>query len=167
MKQLLLTTCVFLSLAVLAACTPNIESLGFGQASPTPEETPTPLPTPIAVFQTTISADGEVVLPFSPQKLSIQSSGLSGTVAEVYVVPGQKVKKGDPLVRIDDTDLRTALKKAKAALASTQAQIANEEAPALAGDIAEAQAGLAAAQAELERLRTLPSEDATHKAAAD
>jgi len=151
----------------LAACTPDSGSFTFNGATPTPEQTPTPLPTPIREFQTTISADGEIVLPLPPQQLSFQSSNLSGTVAEVYVVPGQAVEQGDPLARVDDTDLRNALKQAEAALALTQAQIANEEAPALAGDIAEAQANVEAAQAELAHLLTLPSEDAINKAAAD
>jgi len=152
---------------LLAACTPNAGSLGLERATPTPAPTATPLPTPVREFQTTISADGQVELPLPPQTLSFQGTGLSGTIAEIYVNPGQTVEKGEPLVRIDDTDLRTAVEKAEAALALTQAQIANEEAPALAGDIAEAQAGLEAAQAELAHLRTLPSEDAINKAAAD
>lgn len=157
---------ITLGLLILIACTPNAESLGFG-ATPTPAQTATPLPTPIKTFQTTIAADGEVVLPIPPQILSVQSSGLSGAIEEVYVSEGQAVKRGDPLVRIDDTDLRLALEKAEAALALTQTQIAAEEAPALAGDIVEAQANLEASLAELERLQELPSEDAINKAAAD
>ena len=167
MKRSLLISLAALSLLALVACTPDSASLGFGQATATPADTPTPLPTPVQLFQTTISADGEVTLPIPPQKLSFQATGLSGTVEEVYVIAGQSVKKGDPLVRIDDTDLRTALQKAEAALALTQAQIASEQAPALAGDIAEAQANVEATQAELQRLLSLPSEDAINKAAAD
>jgi multidrug resistance efflux pump len=167
MKLILLSLLVNLSLFVLIACSPNLDRFGFGQATPTPEETPTPLPTPIKVFQTAISADGKVVLPFPPQNLSFQSPGLSGTVAEVYVITGQHVEKGDPLARIDDTELRTALEKAEAALALIQAEIANEEAPASAGDIAEAQVNVEAAQAEVQHLLSLPSEDAMNKAAAD
>ena len=148
------------------ACTPDSSSLPFG-ATPTPDQTPTPLPTPVQVYQTTISADGQVVLPLPPQVFSFQSAGLSGTIAEVYVQPGQTVKKGDPLARVDDTDLRRALEKAEAALSSTEAQIASEEAPAQPGDITEAKANLAAAQAELQRLRDLPSQEKITQAAAD
>jgi HlyD family secretion protein len=119
------------------------------------------------MFQTTISADGQIVLPIPPQTFSFQSSGLSGTVAEVYIAPGQTVKKGDLLAKIDDTDLQNALKRAETSLALLQAQIRNETAPALAGDIAEAQANLASAQAELARLESLPSEEAITQAAAD
>lgn len=158
---------VCLSLLILSACQSGSIPFGFGQASPTPEVTPTPLPTPIQLFQTTVSADGEVVLPLPPQQFSFQSPGVSGTIAEVYVTPGQVVKEGDLLARIDDTDLRLALKKAEAALALTQAQITSEQAPALASDIAEARMDLGAAQAELQRLLELPSEEAMTQAAAD
>ncbi len=167
MKNPLTTLVLALSLLIVSACNADPSSFNFGLATATPAETPTPLPTPITVFQTTISADGEIVLSIPPQTFSFQSSGLSGTIAEVYVVPGQMVKKGDPLAKIDDTDLQTALKKAEASLALLEAQIANEAAPALAGDIAEAEANLASTQAELARLQSLPSEEAITQAAAD
>jgi len=151
----------------LSACTPDTGSFSFGQATPTPNGTPTPLPTPIRVFQSTIAADGQVVLPMPPQTFAFQSSGLSSTIEEVYVIPGQTVKAGDLVARVDDTDLQNALKRAEANLASLQAQISSEEAPALAGDMAEAQANVEAAQAELDRLLSLPSEEAITQAAAD
>src|SRR5262245_46724525 len=156
-----------LTLVILAACTPESAPFGFGQATPTPAESPTPLPTPVRVFQTAISADGEVVLSVPAQNLNLQAAGATGTIAEVYVAPGQAVKAGDPLARIDDAELRRALEKAEAALALTQAQVESEEAPALTGDITEAQTGLEAAQAELVRLQGLPSEEAMTQAAAD
>ncbi len=157
--------------ALFTACSGGGEnggvSFNFGQPTPTPEGTPTPLPTPIQVYQTTIVADGQVVLPLPPQTFTFQVSGVSGTIEEVYVVPGQRVKKGELIARMDDTDLRNALARAEASLASLEAQIANESAPALPGDIAEAEASLTAAQAELERLLNLPSDEAITQAAAD
>ncbi len=158
---------IALILLFLSACAEGVSNFNFGQATATPEQTPTPLPTPITVFQTTISTDGQVVLPLPPQTFSFQSSGLSGTVSEVFVTVGQQVKTGDLLIRIDETDLQNALKRAEASLASLEAQIANETAPALIGDINEAQASLASAQAELARLQSLPSEEAITQAAAD
>ena len=112
---------ITLSLLAISACAAGAGDFGFGQPTPTPAGTPTPLPTPIKVFQTTIAADGQVVLPIPPQTFSFQSSGLSGTIAEIYVVPGQAVKKGDLLARIDDTDLRNALARAEASLAAMRA----------------------------------------------
>jgi len=155
-------------LSLLTGCAASEGSfLNFGQPTATPAGTPTPLPTPVKVFQATISADGEVVLPIAPQTFTFQSSGLSATIEEVYVVPGQAVVKGDLLARIDDTDLQNALTKAEASLALLQAQINEEQAPPLAGDVAEARASLESAQAELDRLQSLPSDDAITQAAAD
>jgi multidrug resistance efflux pump len=155
------------SLLALPACAEGVSGFDFGQGAAPPTQTPTPLPTPLTVFQTTISADGQVVLPIPPQTFSFQSSGLSGTIAAVFVTPGQAVKTGDLLAKIDDTDLQNALKKAEASLELLEAQIANETAPALSGDISEAEASLASAQAELARLQSLPSEEAITQAAAD
>jgi HlyD family secretion protein len=166
MKHMLFTL-LLICLFTLPACNGEGGGFNFGMATPTPAGTPTPLPTPVKVFQTTISADGQVVLPLSPQTFSFQSAGLSGTIAEVYVKPGQKVKQGDLIVRIDDTDLRTALTKVEASLALLQAQIKNEEAPVQARDITEAESSLAAAQADLDYLRSLPSKEAITQAAAD
>ncbi|MBI1882576.1 MAG: biotin/lipoyl-binding protein [Chloroflexi bacterium] len=167
MKQILIPLLIAVSLLALPACAEGVSGFNFGQATPTPAESPTPLPTPITVFQATISADGEAVLPMPPQTFSFQSSSLSGTIAEVYVVVGQAVKPGDLLAKIDDTDLQNALKKAEASLALLQAEIASDAAPALAGDIAEAKANLASTQAELARLQDLPSDEAITQAAAD
>jgi len=159
---------LILALFIFPACGGQIGAgFGFGESTPTPETTPTPLPTPIRIFQSAISADGEVVLPLSPQTFTFQTSGVSGTLEEVFVVPGQAVKEGDLVASIDDTDLQNALKKAEASLASLEAQIVSEEAPALAGDVAEAQANLESVQAELERLQGLPSEESITQAAAD
>jgi HlyD family secretion protein len=166
MKYCLTLVLLAISSLVLVACDDSGEGgFSFGGPTPTPVGTPTPLPTPVRVFQSTISADGEVVLPLPPQTFAF--AGVSGTIAEVYVVPGQAVKQGDLVASIDDTDLQNALKRAQASLNSLQAQIVSEEAPALAGDIAEAQANLESAQAELERLEGLPSEEAITEAAAD
>jgi HlyD family secretion protein len=169
MKKLIFTFLTVLSL-LIPACSGDEEggvSFNFGQPTPTRAGTPTPLPTPIQVFQSTIAADGQVVLPLPPQTFTFQVSGLTGTIEEVYVVPGQRVKKGELMARIDDTDLRNALTRAEASLASLQAQITSEEAPALPGDIAEAEAALVAAQADLKRLLSLPSDEAITQAAAD
>jgi HlyD family secretion protein len=155
------------TILLLSACAADSASWDFSGATPTPEATPTPLPTPVQEFQAAISADGEVVLPLPPQVFSFQAAGLSGTIAEVYVVPGQFVETGDPLAKVDETDLLRAVDKAEAALSSTEAQIASEEAPARPGDIAEAKANLEAAQTELQRLQDLPSDEAITQAAAD
>lgn len=49
---------------------------------------------------------------------------IDGPVAEVRVVDSQKVKRGDIIVVIDDTDAKLAVRQAEADLARAQAQIA-------------------------------------------
>jgi HlyD family secretion protein len=100
-----------------------------------------------------------------PQTFTFDLPG--ATIAEVYILPGQAVKKGDLLAKIDETDLLTALEKAEANLALIEAQIAHEEAPPLPGDLTEAEARLASAQAELDYLLSLPGAEAITQAAAD
>ncbi len=145
----------------------GVGGFSFNQATPTPAGTPTPLPTPVRTFQATISADGQVVLPLLPQVFKVPSAGMTDTIAEIYVVPGQAVGQGDLIARVDDSNLQTALAKAEAALNLLETQIANEEAPPLPGDVTEAEASLASARAELSRLLDLPSEEAITQAAAD
>ena len=168
MKYKFLILSALLSSFILSGCRTDSSPLSFfDQSTPTPEASPTPLPTPIRVFQTTISADGQVVLPVPPQVFTFQSSGVSGTIEEIYVLPGQRIKKADLIASIDDTDLKNALARAEASLASLEAQIANESAPALESDIFEAQVALETAQIELRDLRDRPSEEAITQAAAD
>lgn len=156
---------VIISVAVMVvACNGPAAQRGPSPQS-TPFPTPTPLPTPVRILQSTIAADGEVVLPIPAQRFGFE--GVTGTIAEVYVVAGQFVEEGDLLARVDDTDLRRAVEQAQASLDTLRAQIASEEAPALPGDIAEAQASLTAARAELQRLRDLPEQESIDQAAAD
>lgn len=162
-----LTILIICLMLLMAACTPDSNTFSFNQNTPTPEATPTALPTPVRVFQTTIAADGQIVLPLPPQLFSFQTAGVSGTITELFVSPGQRVKQGDLLAKIDDTDLRNALIQAEASLASLEAQIASESAAALPGDIAEAEASLATAQTELADVLSRPSEEAITQAAAD
>ena len=154
-------------LIFLSACTADPSTIGFGRETPTPEPTPTALPTPVPVFQTTISADGQIVLPLPPQIFSFQSTGVTGTIAEVFVRPGDRINTGQPLVSIDDTDLRNTLIRAEASLVSLEAQIASETAPPLTRDIIEAEGNVTTAQLELNQLLNQPSEDAITQAAAD
>ncbi len=76
-----------------------------------------------------------------------------GFIAEVAVTDNQPVHQGDLLLRIDDRDYRAALAKAVAAVAGQQASLANLDATRRLqlAVIAQAQAGIAAAQAEITR----------------
>ncbi len=53
---------------------------------------------------------------------------IDGPVADVRVVDSQKVRHGDTLVVLDDTDARLALRQAEADLARTRAQVSSAQA---------------------------------------
>lgn len=80
---------------------------------------------------------------------------VSGFIATVAVTDNQQVHAGDLLIKLDDRDYRAALAKASASVAAEQARLANLAATRLLQQamIAEAQAGIAAAEAERERAR--------------
>ena len=90
-----------------------------------------------------------------------------GAVTEVLVRQGQKVQAGDPLVRLDTTDLELALKQAVVGVSKAQANMAKVKIPANADDIKNARAVLTAAQAAYEVLVAGPNKDEVTAAAAD
>ena len=57
--------------------------------------------------------------------VNVDFSGSGGTVTDIYVVEGDKVKKGESLAKVDDTTQRQQLRTAKAGLASAEAQLAS------------------------------------------
>jgi HlyD family secretion protein len=75
----------------------------------------------------------------------------SGTVADVFVDPGDRVAAGDLLVELDRTDLALAVQEAEAAVAAAQAQLAQVKAPPRPEEIAAAEHQLADAAAALSR----------------
>jgi RND family efflux transporter MFP subunit len=58
---------------------------------------------------------------------AIISTRMMGWIKHVHVDAGQRVKKGDPLVSIDDTDLRARKAQAEAGIAEAKAVLANAE----------------------------------------
>lgn len=93
------------------------------------------------------------------------SSKVVGRVAEVHVRRGDHVKKGDVLVRLEDTEFQAQVDLAAAQAASARAQLEALEAGSRPQEIAAAQATLASAEAErvraeadLKRLEKLAEE---------
>lgn len=87
---------------------------------------------------------------------------VGGPVAEVLVQDSQAVKRGDVLVRLDDTDAKLALAQAEAVLAATERKVRGivatdgglaAQVAARDADRASAAARLAAAQADLDKAR--------------
>jgi len=97
--------------------------------------------------------DGKVIAEavVEPVRWSDLRFTTGGTVAEVFVDPGEQVAAGDLLVELDRTDLALAVQEAEAAVASAQAQLAQVEAGPRPEEIAAAEHQLADAAAALSR----------------
>jgi HlyD family secretion protein len=78
----------------------------------------------------------------------IVASEVSGRIAEMLVYRGDKVAAGDVLVRLDGAVLESQRLEAEAGLAAAQANLDRVEAGARSEEIAAAQAALAQAEAE-------------------
>jgi len=112
-------------------------------------ETPPPPPTFIPAFRTdltsTVSTTGSVV---ASQQVTL-TFGTTGKIKEFLVGLGAQVTAGQPLARIDDTDLQQAVKSAQSNLDSAIARYnAATEGPQPA-DIASATQALNSAKAQL------------------
>jgi membrane fusion protein (multidrug efflux system) len=85
--------------------------------------------------------------------ITVIGSKVPGYIQTISVTDNQTVHKGDLLVKIDDRDYKAALEKADAAVAAQEASLRNLDAVAELQHsvIAQAQAGLSAAQAEANR----------------
>jgi membrane fusion protein (multidrug efflux system) len=80
---------------------------------------------------------------------------VAGPVAQVLVRETVMVKKGDPLVVLDDADARIAVAEAEAALGQAERRVGGYEAndTALGGQVAARQSDVARAGADLQRAR--------------
>ena len=65
---------------------------------------------------------------YTAAEVAVVTAEIDGPIAEVRVVDSQKVRRGDVLVVIDDTDAKLAMRQAEADLARAQAQIASAKA---------------------------------------
>jgi len=115
-------------------------------AKPVPSAPPA-APPALAPFEGTIAGAG--IVEASTQNIAL-GTAVSGLVAEVSVQVGDRVKKGDPLFRIDDREARAELAVRESALASARAELARLESAPRAEDLPPAQARVAEARSGLE-----------------
>ncbi len=100
-----------------------------------------------------------------PRPSPVHATSLAeGIVAEVLVVEGQEVRRGEPIARLIDTDAQLALRRAAAALEIRRAEVHSATAEVAAAqqrlahpvhleaELAEAQAALAKSETELAKL---------------
>jgi HlyD family secretion protein len=105
----------------------------------------TPTPMPEPAFESLVSVTGEV-LPAEWATLSIQTGG---TVDQILVEPGDEVQAGDLLVKLDTTDAELAVQEAEAQLASARAELERLRAQPRSEDVAAAEQQVEAAEAEV------------------
>lgn len=103
-------------------------------------------PPPLSPFRHTVAGAGIVEARMENVQIA---PAVPGLVLEVYVEVGQRVRKGDPLLRVDDRHLQAQLEQAKAQLAYFEAQLAKLEAMPRPEEVPPARARLAAAQTSL------------------
>lgn len=111
----------------------------------------------------TVNATGSV----EPNQTATLSVSIPGRVQEVLVTVGQTVAAGDPLLRLDDRQLRADVAAAEAAVALAQADVQALRDRATPEQRAEAEALVAAAQATLAQTQTnvTPADIAAARAA--
>ena len=94
------------------------------------------------------------------------SFGASGLVTEVLVKANDRVRQGQPLLRLDAADAELALERAQAALTMAEAQQTIVLAGATESDLAAAEAALLSAHANYEEVSAGPSSAAYASAVA-
>lgn len=92
----------------------------------------------------TVSGAGNL---YAPQQTNLNFQLTGVPITKVSVQVGDKVKAGDVLAQVDDSDLQFSLRTATAGLASAKAKLDALQLPPKQTDVAAAQAALAAAQA--------------------
>ena len=136
-----------LVLAILAAGYYGLSGRlrGGNKATPTPASS-------AGLSDNIVTASGTVV----PAKQARLGFRLGGRVKQVLVKAGDTVQAGDPLLRLEASELEAAVAQAKAGVVAAQAQLALAKSGARPQEIAAAEAGLAAARAQLAQVKAGP-----------
>jgi multidrug resistance efflux pump len=125
---------------------------------------PPPAAPPRSPYDHNVAGTGIV----EPQTENIAvGTHLPGIVVEVFVEVNEKVKAGDPLLRLDDRELRATLKLRQAKLAEVQAALTRlknlpraEDRPVAAAKVAEAEANAADRLTRFQRTTALQATNA-------
>jgi HlyD family secretion protein len=102
----------------------------------------------------TVVASGRII---TPQRLSV-GAVVTEHVVRIPVNEGQKVRKGDILIELDDRDERAALEQARASVAQAEAkvrQLRELALPAAEQTLVQAQATAVQARQQFDRMKTL------------
>ena len=102
-------------------------------------------------LRSVVTAPGEI----RPIQFINLTSEVAGRIEEIYVNPGDQVTKGQPLVRLDPTQLQTAQEAQAAGVQASLSDVQSARASVLAAEnnVSQAQQGLGAAEAGLAAAR--------------
>ena len=133
---------------------PALALIGFGYAvisvvkarAVAPASVPLISPPTQVAFKRTIAGAG--IVEARLENIPV-GSPVQGVVWEVFVKVKDRVKKGDPLFRVDDRELKAELEVREASLASAIASARRAEAAPTSGDVATAEAAVEEARARL------------------
>lgn len=98
-------------------------------------------------LETSVSASGTVA---AQADANLVVAG-GGTIKQVFVKPGERVKAGAPLAGVEDRELKLRVAEAEANLLSAQAKYEEARAGATAKEIAQAEADVRAAEAKAQQ----------------
>lgn len=99
-------------------------------------------------LRSTVTASGEI----RPIQFINLTSEVQGRIEEIYVNEGEKVTKGQPLVRLDPTQLQSNTEAQLAAYQASQSDVqsSRSQVTAAQNQLSQAQQGLLASQAQLD-----------------
>mgnify|MGYP000030906906 CR=1 FL=1 len=117
------------------------------------------VPPPASAFPQQLAGVGMVETASEDIAIGVPATAL---VAEVYVRPGDRVRQGQPLLRLDDRDLRAELALREAAVQLAEARLERlrqapraEEIPPAEARLAQARTELADAESQLRRIEAV------------
>lgn len=139
-----------IGVAGIALLTIIIVAAVFASRSDTPEVTTVKVEKR-AELRSTVTASGEV----RPIQFMNLTSEVQGRIEEIYVKEGDQVKKGQPLVRLDPTQLQSSTDAQVAALQSAQQDVQSSQTQVTAAQnaLTQAQQGLMASDASVSTAR--------------
>ena len=126
-------TLIIITLALIAGCGTSPAPIG---------STPPPAADATAATTATINASGEVV----PAQWTTLSFAQAGTIVDLPVKEGDRVKEGDLIAQLDAIDLKASLLQKQAAVQTAEAQLAQLTAAPRPAEIEAAQQAVAAAK---------------------
>ncbi len=103
-------------------------------------------------LRVTLSAAGKI----RPRAQAVLNFATAGTVAEIFVREGEAVRKGQPLARLDTTDLELAVRQAEVAYLTQQVVYSQTVQGPKPEELAAARAAVRSAQAALRALEQGP-----------